>query len=287
MAFFDKYEREERKRRYREAQQFLKEAESAIKEGKRDYEYAKKRYESALAKAEDCLWTQRSIKSDAASTLKNKIAPILKEFKKFNIETKIETVSKVNVDIPDKIPSSGVSVNLHSSMKCAIDSINGSLFSAPDISNFLAELFFSDNDYYKALDKKNEANQYKWKMKSAANSYERYRANLDALCDHLHNEKYMIRSLVDKVESLAIQLKAAMTKTSFSEEEATQLKGVNLICRNLVRLLNEDFLTDGAKIQKKYKKYYDFLKQIDDTIPAVPAINSIDWVKILQIAVVR
>ena len=281
MGIFDKSEREYKRQRYREAQRYLSEAKSEIAEGNRLIKNAKTELNSELERARSAIDKQYNYKSEAAYSLKTTIIPTVLAFDKCDIS------SKIGFPSIESVQSLSSSLSLRSSLRGS-DSILNDIIGydpgAPLISA-LSELFFTDEDYYEALDKRSEARTYKYKMQSASYELKSQIETLVAMRQFINQEERLLRDLMNKVNRLSRELEVGINATRLTKMEADRLHCFNAICKQIITLLQTEFLTDNGKISSAYKNVYDRLIQINQGLPSSPTISSVDWTSILQFAI--
>ena len=71
-----------------------------------------------------------------------------------------------------------------------------------------------------------------------------------------------------------------MTKSSFTEDEAIRLKGINKIIEMLYNTLSTNFIDNNCMITNEYKKNYDLMVDLNSQIPESP--DTTDWIGIFR-----
>lgn len=281
MGVFDRSEREYKRQRYREAQRYLSEAKSEIAEGNRLIKNAKIELNSELNRAKSAIDKQYNYKAEAAYTLKCDIIPTVLAFEKCDIN------SKINLPPLGSVQSLSTNFCCSQAVIRSVDTILKDIIGfdlREPIISALSELFFSDDDYYAALNKRSEASNYKYQMKSASYELEAQKDTLVAMRKFINQEERLLKDLMNKVKHLSKELDGGIKAESLTQAEANQLRCFDVICKQIIILLQAEFLTDNGKISSAYRNVYDCLDRINNNLPYSPTISSVDWTSILQIA---
>ena len=102
---------------------------------------------------------------------------------------------------------------------------------------------------------------------------EKYKEQMREVRSFIISERSELSSLMNKVKKMTSELQTGMKKNSFTQEEADYLKGIHKITECIVTLLSTQFLSDSFKITQKYKKVYDSVQDINQSIPSSPSIK--------------
>ena len=122
-------------------------------------------------------------------------------------------------------------------------------------------------------------------MQSATYELNSQKDTLAAMRRFINQEERLLRDLMNKVDRLSRELEGGIKATTLTQMEADRLRCFNAICKQIITLLQTEFLTDNGNISSAYKNVYDSLNQINQGLPSSPTISSVDWTSILQVAI--
>lgn len=252
----------------RQAREYIKRAKELIREGDDIYERAYSKVMSYASETEYRLNQHMNYKKEIVKELGGSIGETLRNFKNFNIDSKIAipsfiSDSKVITDSSIKGTSFGLN-SFESAMSSCIPQI--------DASSIL-DMFISDDDYYEARRQRDEARAYKERMKMARDKLNNYKEKMNEIRSFINSEKTELESLVSKLKKMTDELKSGMQKRSFGMQEAEYLKGIHKIAEYVANLLSTEFLEDGFYINKRYQKAFAGIKNINQNLPYTPSIS--------------
>lgn len=258
MGFFDFLsEAKENMDKRRQAREYISQAKQFIREGDEIYQKAYDKVCSYASETEYRLHEHLKYKKKIAQELGSNVETTLKNFKQFNIESKVTDTSSIN--------SYGTDVSI---FKSAFSGV----ISNTDIPSIL-DIFASDDDYYEAKMQKDEAKRYKERMKMERAKLNNYKEQMSEIRSFISSEKSELDSLMEKVKIMTRELQSGMQKNSFIQEEADYLKGIHKITECIISLLSTQFLNDSLSITQKYQKIFYGVKSINQNLPYAPSIN--------------
>lgn len=243
----------------REAREFISQAKQYVSEGDSIYEKAYNNVMAYASETEYKLKQHAEYKQKLARELGSNVGNTLKNFSRFNIDSKV-------MEAPTISGSSGgmdISVFKSATSSCMPRIDTPSIF----------DLFASDDDYYEAKRQRDEAKRYKERMKVERERLYRYKEQMGELQSFISSERSELESLMTKVNKMTAELNSGMEKNRFTREEADYLKGIHKITEQVANLLSTQFLTDSFSITSKYQKLYDGIKQINQNLPIAPSIT--------------
>lgn len=272
MGFFDFVsEAKEKHNRSREAREFIKRAKELVEEGNEIYSNAYAKVSIYAHETEYKLRQHAEYKKEIAKEFGGVIGSTLKEFEKFDIDSK--TISSPSFN------SSGFSIK-DSSLGLSTFSSSMSSCIRPSIS--ISDFFFSDDDYYAARSQRDEARRFKERMKLEREVMYNYRDRMSEIRSFIDREKSEIDSLMNKVRKITNELNQGMKKNEFTSEEALYFKGIKKISEKLMALITADFLSDSFSINQKYQKLFAELQTLNKNIPSAPSIKDNTTLKAIK-----
>lgn len=243
--------------RSRQAREYIQRAKELVREGDQLYERAYDKVTSYASETEYRIRKHMNYKRDIAKELGGNIGVTLKEFRNFNIDTKI-------IEAPSIQDSTAGLDIFKSSMSSCMPNI-----SIPSI----LDMFISDDDYYEAKRQRDEAKAYKERMKREREKLESYKEKMSEIRSFMDAEKNELDTLMSKLRRMTDDLNKGMQKGSYSSQEAEYLKGVHKIAECVAKLLSTEFLSDGFSVNQRYAKAFEGIKQINQSLPYFPSIS--------------
>lgn len=271
MGIFDLFDDlKENMEKSKKAKEYIRRANELVKEGDELYERAYDKVISYASETEYRLYQHMNYKKNLVKELGSNVDETLKEFKKFNIDSK-------TIDAPS-IQESNVGLNC---FKAATSSCFESKIYVPSIF----DMFISDVDYYEAKSQLDEAKRYKEEMRMERDRLNSYKEKMSEIRSFICSEKNELDSLMRKLKSITEELKSSMQKNSFSMEETEYLKGIHKIAECIVNLLSTEFLNDGFSINQRYKKAFEGVKSINQNLPYAPSISDANTLSAIKIII--
>ncbi|MDD6070373.1 MAG: hypothetical protein PUC12_06080 [Clostridiales bacterium] len=241
----------------RQAYEYINQAKQFVSEGKDIYERAYRQTTTYATETEYKLRQHSEYKQRLAEELGSNVKGTLKNFDDFNIDSRIVQAPTINNYIRD--------------MGVFQSTIANCMPRTEELSLF--ESFMDGVDYYKAKKQRDEARQYKERMKMERDRLNRRKEQMSEIQTFISSEKIELDSLMFKVRKMTEELNSGLKKSSFSKEEADYLKGIHKITEHIVNLLSTQFLTDSLSINSKYQQIYDGVKSINKNLPNAPSIH--------------
>lgn len=243
----------------RQAHEYIREARQYVSEGEEIYDEAYRNVSEYASETEYKLRQHFEYKQMLAKELGTDIGNTLKSFSNFNIDSKVVDAPTINGK------SSGVDINLFKTTfsDCVKPNEGSSIF----------DMILSEVDFYDAKRKRDEAKQFKERMKMERNRLKRIKEQMSEIQSFIISEKSELDSLMGKVRKMAQELNSGLLRNSFSREEAEYLKGIHKITEHIANLLSTQFLTDSLSITSKYQQVYDGVKLINQNLPSTPSIH--------------
>ncbi len=259
--------------RSKQAREYLRRAEELVEEGNRIYEQAYSKVASYAGETEYRLSKHMDFKKDIIRELNGNIATSLKEFRSFNIESRIINYSTMQKN----------SINFNTAQD--LNKFNSSISSfirTPDIlMKSISDMFISDEDYYAARCKRDEARMYKDDMKRERERLYFYKEKMSEIRSFMDSEKNELNILMSKLRQMISDLKRGMQKVNYSNQEAEYLKAIHKIAEDLSNLLLTEFLTDNFFISQRYTKAFENIKKINENLPSSPSITDTNTLRVI------
>lgn len=272
MSLFDLMDRAgENMEKRRKTREYLKDARRYVEEGKARYEKA---YSDVLAysyETENRMRDHYEFKQNLLKEIGEEIDPILENFKRFDIDSKIKIPEVVDMQSFD-ISSASVNFNLSQSLESSND-IAGSL-----VVNLFDLFSDADEDYYEARRAKEEARAYKERMGWEKEKLMNMKESMRTIRLVISEEKDVLISLKGKLIGIAKKLEDEMKKESFSEEEAAYLKGLHKIGEKIKGLITTRFIDDRYNVTSEYRSALDDIQKINTMLPDAPDLGSLKTV---------
>lgn len=246
----------------RQAREYIQRAKELVREGNDIYERAYSKVTSYASETEYKLRKHTDYKQQIAKELRGTINTTLKDFGRFNIDAK--TISAPTI--------STLSVQEISTGLRGFESAMLSCMPHLDVPSIF-DMFITDDDYYEAKRQRDEAREYKERMKMEREKLNNYKEKMSEIRSFISSEKSELDSLVGKLKKMTSELKSGMQKSSFSIEEAQYLKGIHKIAECVVTLLSTEFLSDAFSISQRYQKVFSDIKNINQNLPYAPSIT--------------
>lgn len=241
----------------------LKEAKNYIYDGKLLYKESRIIAENYAKEINDMIVRHSAYKREVLQDFDQNIQPIMKKFTAFHIENRTVNISLEKYSSGDRLSKSTEFCLMPQSGIGILDII---------------EFFSTDDDYYKAIEQRDQAKYFYHDMKHQEQRLRAIRKKLNAIQQHIEEKQNMITSLFDKTKSIAQELRKNMRKEQFSEKEASYLSGIHQIAKKLAVLLSAQFLNDDLEITKEYRENYNLMKSIHQELQEAPMVNSgKDW----------
>lgn len=250
----------------KQAKEYIKRAKELVKEGDDIYNRAYSNVMSYASETEYRLHQHMNYKKDVAKELGSDIGGTLREFKKFNIDSKTITAPSIQES----------NVGLSDFKSCV-----SSCMPRMDVPSIF-DMFISDEDYYEARRQRDEAKMYKEDMKMERDKLNNYKERMSEIRSFINSEKSELDSLMGKLKKMTQELKNGMQKSSFSMEEAEYLKGIHKIAEAIVNLLSTEFLSDGFSINQRYQKAFAGVKNINQNLPYAPSISDVNTISAIK-----
>lgn len=251
--------REEQKMRKEWARDCIRHAKEYIQYGKERYDNAYSNLQSNIEKTSTQISHFNSYKQEVARKLDSDIKPTITRFQQFNVSSRIEvpdiTISSSHFDLSNIGPS--------------VSSVTG--MSRPSI----LDLFFDDDDYEEAKEKEREALEFRTEMIEKANELSNYSGRLREIRGVLETLESESDTLISRLEPIISRLNAAMTKSSFTQEEADALTNCCKIANFLVQELDKPCYDDDFKIKSRFKSSLEKIQSINNSLPTAP--TTIDY----------
>lgn len=242
-----------------DAKRCLESAKDTIRIAKDRYNSAYEEANAAAAQASNDMRNHVCYKESIAKELDESVSVRIREFRDFNIDSRtIPSFPKI------KIPSS---INIDS-----VENFTRGIVS-PDPISLLLEGRSAEEEYRKAKEQLDAARRYKSSMDAETAKLEAYQSKMESLCDFISVEKEELDSLMKKLRKMSGELKAAMQKRNFTEDEANYLKGIQKISESIISLLKTEFLSEGLSVSRRYQDAFSKIKSINQNIPTAPSIT--------------
>ena len=242
-------------------------AKELVEEGDEIYSKAYEKVSSYASETEYRIIQHDKFKKELLQKLGRTTKATMISFKNFNIDSKI--------DRPDISSSaSGFQGDLQS-----FSNITSSIIANPfpmDAVSFL----FDEVDLYEAKRTRDEARRYKDRMRGERDKLYAYKDKMSEIRTFIDQEKETLNKLAAKLERGIDELNKGMTKSSFTEDEAIRLKGINKIIEMLYNTLSTNFIDNNCMITNEYKKNYDLMVDLNSQIPESP--DTTDWIGIFR-----
>ena len=271
MGFFDLLNPDERRWRNeakQEAREYRQEAKEILSDAKDlydDYKELKSDTQRVANKLSDFIRSYNSYKADLLKDLGGDINNTIENFKRFNISSRVISVPKIGDSYAPTV----------------------SVFSAsnfmPDVSlNPISLILSSLSDPYKdrdrAIDERDKARDYFYKVQDAYSELKILFESLNGTKKFIESDRENLTQLAEKIRSLVGQLKNAMNRSSFTENEARYMTGISKIAELIKNSLEQRIADNSGNVEGNYRQYSDKLKSINNLIPAAPKIeNSSTW----------
>ena len=153
----------------------------------------------------------------------------------------------------------------------------------PDMGlNPISLIFSSLSDPYKdrdrAMDERDKARDYFYKVQDAYGELKILFESLNSTKKFVESDKENLTQLAEKIRGLVGQLKNAMNRNSFTENEARYMAGIAKIAELIKNSLEQRIANNSGNVESNYRQYSDKLRDINNLIPATPKIeNSSTW----------
>lgn len=239
------------------------EAEEYVEKGKRIYEKSKEKLEQTSRQTERCLRDHIDFKQRVSDELSGSTAAVIKEFKLFDIESRIELPSVPRGDL------SGFSLPKLIFDKSGINSIYPQ---GPDLFMSLLTHYFTEKDYEKAREARRKARDYYDNVLEFQESVRLQCEKMKELQAFIGQERHVWESLMEKVRLMVGKSQSAMHRDSFTQEEADYLQSITSIIENMQQSISEDFLTDSGKVTQRYCNSLEQMKKLNQRLPEAPMI---------------
>ena len=257
----------------KQAREYLQRAKVLVKEGNEIYEQAYSKVSYYAGETEYRLSRHMDFKKDIIKELNGNIATSLKEFKNFNIESRI-----INSPI---IQNSSINFNVTQDLKKFAFSMS-SFIKTPDvIIRSITDMFISDEDYYAAKCQYDEARMYKDDMRRERERLYFYKEKMSEIRSFMDSEKNELNILMSKIRQMTNDLKKGMQKVNYNTQEAEYLKAIHKIAEDLSNLLLTEFLADNFFISQRYTKAFDNIKKINENLPSSPSITDANTLRVI------
>lgn len=255
----------------KQAREYLKRAEELVEEGNRIYQQAYEKVSYYAGETEYRLLKHMDFKKSIIKELNGNVATTLKGFKNFNIDSRV-----INLPI---IESKTLDLDLNK-----LNSSISHFIKTPNdiISTSILNMFISDDDYYAAKNKRDEARMYKEDMKRERERLNFYKEKMSEIRSFMDNEKNELNILMAKVRQMTNNLQKGMQKNYYDYSEAEYLKAIHKITEELSKLLLTQFLTDNFFISQRYTNAFENIKRINATLPSSPSINDTNILKSIE-----
>lgn len=247
----------------KQAREYLRKAEELVAEGSRIYEQAYSKVAYYAGETEYRLMKHMDFKKNIIKELNVGVATTLKGFKSFNIDSRVINTPIIQSKALD------LDVNkLNSSITSFIKTPNDIILTS------ISSMFISDDDYYAAKCKYDEARMYKEDMKRERERLNYYKEKMNEIRCFMDIEKNELNILMDKVRQMTNALQKGMQKNYYDHREAEYLKAIYKITEELSKLLLTQFLTDKFFISQYYTNAFENIKRINATLPSSPSIDN-------------
>lgn len=254
----------------RQAREYIQRAKELVSEGNSIYDKAYTKVNIYAAETGYKLKEHINYKKQIAQELGGSIANTLNKFAGFNIDSKV--VSIPNIQESSVIKDSNQVLDVSNTKYVSL--INNVIkpIEIPSIFNML----ISDSDYYEAKRQRDEARQFKERMKLERDKLMNYREKMSEIRSFISEEKTELDLLLTKLRKMAEELETVMKKNSFSEEESDYFKGIHKIAECVVKLLSTEFFNDDLLINEKYQEAFSNIKEINKNIPNMPSLTDLN-----------
>ena len=245
--------------RKKDAKRYIQDAKDIVAKADRVYERTYDDVNFCAVDVEYQLRKHQDYKKSIASELGNDIGKTLKKFNSFNIDLKVIETPRITEK------NSGISI-----FSIGTSSI------APQADVRLPnifDMFISDDDYYEAVEMKNQARRYRADIDLACEKLNHYKSKMLSIGKFITSEEKVLDSLMKKLRNMNRELSDCMKKDVFTKEEAEYLKAIHSISENMMKTLSTEFLRDGFYITQKYHNAFESLKEIDNSLPLAPSID--------------
>lgn len=249
--------------------EYRNEAEEYVEKGKHIYEKSKKKLEQVSRQTERCLRDHMDFKQRVSDELSGSTAAVIKEFRSFDIESRIKLPSVPRGD------SSGFSLPNLIFDRSGIKSVSGikSMFpQGPDPFMSLLTHYFTEKDYEKAREARRKARDYYDNVLEFQESVRLQCEKMKELQVFIGQERHVLESLMEKIRLMVGKLQSAMHRDSFTQEEADYLQSITSIIENMQQSISEDFLTDSGEVTQRYRHSLEQMEKLDQLLPGVPMI---------------
>lgn len=255
----------------KQAREYLRRAEELVEEGNRIYQQAYEKVSYYAGETEYRLLKHMDFKKSIIKELNGNVAITLKGFKDFKIDSRV-------IELPS-ISSKSLDLDLNT-----INSSISHFIKNPNdiISTSILNMFISDDDYYSAKNKRDEARMYKEDMKRERERLNFYKEKMTEIRSFMDTEKNELNILMTKVRQMTNELKNGMQKETYNQQEADYLKAIYKIAEDLSELLSTEFLGDTFYINQRYVKSFESIKKINDNLPSSPSINDMNTLVIIR-----
>lgn len=139
----------------------------------------------------------------------------------------------------------------------------------------LLDLFISDEDYYEARRRKDDAKYFKTQMKMERERLYNCKEKMREIRYFMDEEKREIDSLMVKIRKMKNDLNYRVDKGNLTKDEENDLKALNDITKLIVKLLETNFLSDSFEINGKYSEIFQNIKSINGELPDAPDVKNI------------
>lgn len=241
-----------------ETQRMIKDAKGYVEDGKNIYNSALDKAEDAARKAQLSIDNYILCCEQTAKSIESDVTPVMKRFDDFHID------SRINNSIHIKEMRGSITIP---QMRSVISS--RTIMPGSGLFDWLIEDLKQD----KAKEQLEKAKKYYSEMKVAQQKLLDTRDRLDRIRYRMDDEKREIEALTKKVTNITNQLQQAMTKTSFSSNDAAYYKGLRKIVEELAKMISTEFLGDNQSFTEKFKIQSDRIHEINIVIPSAPNIN--------------
>ena len=248
-----------------EAKRIVRRAESVHEK----YKKLEKTTKNMASELNQQMQKHNDYKVELLQELSSDISTAIKDFKDFDISSR--TINQLK-------NSSSLSLNDASVFHGA--GLTTSFSGMGDIGfiSFLGGL----NSLDEAQEQKRDAEKYLSSVNKALSELQNAKLKIESLMKHIKDEHEMLVELMEKLRSIISQLKSAMQKASFAEEEAQKMQGICKIAELIKKTLETRMVDTQGNIEHHYQEYYESIKKINQAIPNRPIIEeSKNWMDLL------
>lgn len=256
-----------------ETKEYISRAKKYVSDGNVIYKNAYEKATECVNATDEKLKTYMQYKQHIADEINCVIRVALDEFKKINIDHKINIVPKLDKLNTVAAPKSTSISNIPASLNNIFPSLSS--FGSTIIEDPLSMLdsIITTYNHYKAKRQLDEAEKYYNKMVAEKDKLYKYMNQLIEIQTFIDTEKNEIASLMNKLRVMTHQLKSKMGTNSLTNNDIEYLKGICFISEQIISLIKSDFLSDTFTVSERHKNILAEVESINKMIPESPLIS--------------